>query len=437
MRSGLSVGGCARAAILVVMTLGAVGYGIATGTPPAGPPTGLKVLKAEWGTAGRTIDLTSAVAEALASGGWAEPQHLSPTDPAPGAYKTLSVTFAAGERTIVLRADEAYGGFSLAEVPLPGRPAAEVRVTSAEWGVDRRRVDVTRAVAALIDAGRPANQVPDTLGQSDPAYGVNKMVLVRCRVDGLPIEFATEALTARVLLRPDAGQAVTTAELASDAPAAPAAGHPDGRVNPASVSRFRSDAVARLDTDVRDLMGPTGRRAELEGQLRDARKQLYQSRDAEQKRDLQATVRQLNGQVTDVETQAKADRVARAEWVSLSDDKVASRLTLALAEQDRQTAVAAAAAAERDREAASQAEANRAAVAVSREAKWPGYHGPWMACPVCGGTGRDQLAEQRLNARNASIALSQMGGSGGMGHLPGAVVACPTCGGAGEIPSDR
>jgi hypothetical protein len=96
--------------------------------------------------------------------------------------------------------------------------------------------------------------------------------------------------------------------------------------------------------------------------------------------------------------------------------------------------------AERQRtEAAQVAERQRteaARLAAVRQAKFPGWNGPWKICPVCGGTGRDEIAEREANDHNASIHAAQTIGTGmkGWAGFSLARIACDLCGGTGRVP---
>jgi hypothetical protein len=64
---------------------------------------------------------------------------------------------------------------------LSGLPAG-VRVLSAEWGINDRKVDVTKRVNELLNSGKAVRGDPETLQVQDPSFGVVKTLSLKVQV---------------------------------------------------------------------------------------------------------------------------------------------------------------------------------------------------------------------------------------------------------------
>lgn len=156
------------------------------------------IIGADYGVGENRVDVTQAVR------GWVRdgiprisvvPDHLGVGDPAPGVVKTLRI-----------RARNDRGGFYIFHYPdhvwvdvrifraggedHPGYDEGWL-IVSADYGVEDRRIDVTRAVRGWVESGAPAIAVlPENLRVPDPAYGHVKVLRIRAHDDdGVVREF--------------------------------------------------------------------------------------------------------------------------------------------------------------------------------------------------------------------------------------------------------
>jgi hypothetical protein len=156
------------------------------------------ILSADYGVGENRVDVTRAVR------GWVhdgvprvsvDPEHLGVPDPAYGVVKTLRI-----------RARNDHGGFYIFRfedrvwVDLHiFRVAPEEHayfdqgwsIVNADYGIEGRRVDVTRAIRGWVESGAQVQTVlPQNMGIQDPAYGHRKALRIRVHDDdGVVREF--------------------------------------------------------------------------------------------------------------------------------------------------------------------------------------------------------------------------------------------------------
>lgn len=171
------------------------------------PESAWRVLDADWGAGNRRVDVTDRVRQLLSGNGRVKVNNTNMGgDPAPGADKVLRIrarnasgqsrefTFAEGD---YIDASQFYvdsGGYDdrrdrdrdrdrdrgRDDDDRYDRNGPGWRVTSADWGAGRRRVDVTDRVRQMLSGGGQVKVNNTNLG-GDPAPGSDKVLRIAAR----------------------------------------------------------------------------------------------------------------------------------------------------------------------------------------------------------------------------------------------------------------
>jgi hypothetical protein len=152
------------------------------------PGPGWQVMKADWGSGNRWIDVTATVRVLLSGNGMVKVnnQNLG-GDPAVGADKTLRIqarnnqgqsrqfTFKEGSSIDASQFYSYGGGIG------PGDPSnSGWQVMYADWGSGNRRADVTQRVRAMLSGNGMVRVNNQNLG-GDPAVGADKVLRISAR----------------------------------------------------------------------------------------------------------------------------------------------------------------------------------------------------------------------------------------------------------------
>jgi hypothetical protein len=152
------------------------------------PGPGWQVMKADWGSGNRWIDVTATVRVLLSGNGMVRVnnQNLG-GDPAVGADKTLRIqarnnqgqsrqfTFKEGSSIDASQFYSYGGGIG------PGNPNnSGWQVMYADWGSGNRRADVTQRVRTMLSGNGMVRVNNQNLG-GDPAVGADKVLRISAR----------------------------------------------------------------------------------------------------------------------------------------------------------------------------------------------------------------------------------------------------------------
>jgi hypothetical protein len=152
------------------------------------PGPGWQVVKADWGSGNRWIDVTATVRVLLSGNGMVRVnnQNLG-GDPAVGADKTLRIqarnnqgqsrqfTFKEGSSIDASQFYSYGGGIG------PGNPSNPGwQVMYADWGSGNRRADVTQRVRTMLSGNGMVRVNNQNLG-GDPAVGADKVLRISAR----------------------------------------------------------------------------------------------------------------------------------------------------------------------------------------------------------------------------------------------------------------
>jgi hypothetical protein len=149
------------------------------------------VLSADYGVGENRVDVTRAVR------GWVhdgvprisvDPEHLGVADPAYGVVKTLRIRARndRGAFYIFRFEDRVWVDLHIFRVAPEEHSYFDQgwSIVGADYGIEGRRVDVTRAVRGWVESGAQAQTVlPENLGIPDPAYGRVKELRIRAHDD--------------------------------------------------------------------------------------------------------------------------------------------------------------------------------------------------------------------------------------------------------------
>jgi hypothetical protein len=151
--------------------------------------SGISVSNATYGTTSSSVDVTTAVSNAVKNGVLSmnniSPATLDITDPAPNQSKTLNVSYSinggAGLSTSVRDGDNLYVNDP------PERVATGLRITRAEYGYTGNFTDVTNAVQLMVNNGRIDLRVSfSAVGLPDPNPHKQKELQVDYTLNGAP-----------------------------------------------------------------------------------------------------------------------------------------------------------------------------------------------------------------------------------------------------------
>jgi hypothetical protein len=158
--------------------------------PQVMPGPGWQVIKAEWGSGNRWMDVTYQVRMLLSGNGMVKVNNQNMGgDPAVGADKILRIqarnyqgqsrqfTYKEGQ-SIDASQFYSYGG---GVGPGPGGPGGPGwQVMYADWGAGNRRVDVTARVRQMLSGNGMVKVSNQNLG-GDPAVGADKTLRISAR----------------------------------------------------------------------------------------------------------------------------------------------------------------------------------------------------------------------------------------------------------------
>lgn len=183
MRFGsLTLGLCSALALALFSSLPAVSQFSNSVMP--GP--GWQVMRAQWGSGSRQMDVTPRVRVLLLGNGMVQVNNQNMGgDPAVGAAKTLVIearNFQGQTRRFTFREGSSidasqffnYGG------GLGGNPGPGWQVMFADWGAGNRRVVVTDRVRSMLSGSGMVRVNNQNLG-SDPAVGAAKTLRISAR----------------------------------------------------------------------------------------------------------------------------------------------------------------------------------------------------------------------------------------------------------------
>lgn len=151
------------------------------------PGPGWQVIKAEWGSGNRWMDVTNQVRMLLSGNGMVKVNNQNMGgDPAVGADKILRIqarnnqgqsrqfTYKEGQNIDASQFYSYGGGVG----PGPGGPGWQVMY--ADWGSGNRRVDVTARVRQMLSGNGMVKVTNQNLG-GDPAVGADKTLRISAR----------------------------------------------------------------------------------------------------------------------------------------------------------------------------------------------------------------------------------------------------------------
>lgn len=148
--------------------------------------SGIKILKALYGTGTTTTDVTASVASHIKDGTLSlvvTPDALNVTDPAPGQQKTLDVTYTINNgntNSQMLKDNEML----LINAP-PERKAVGLEIIKAEYGYAGNFTDVTGAIQTHVKNGSIDIKIgPSTAGIPDPNPNKQKTLEVEYSING-------------------------------------------------------------------------------------------------------------------------------------------------------------------------------------------------------------------------------------------------------------
>jgi hypothetical protein len=148
--------------------------------------TGIKILKASYGTGSSKVDVTSEVSSHIKDGSLnlvVTTDSLGISDPAPGQLKTLDVSYSINNgraNTQTLKDNELL----IVNAP-PERAATGLQVVKAEYGYTGNFTDVTNAVQNYIKDGSIHLTVnPKSMGIPDPNPNKQKSLQLEYTLNG-------------------------------------------------------------------------------------------------------------------------------------------------------------------------------------------------------------------------------------------------------------
>jgi hypothetical protein len=148
--------------------------------------SGIKILKASYGTGTNNVDVTTAVSSHIKDGYLnlvVSPDSLNVTDPAPGQMKILDVSFTINNgRTM----GEMVKDNEVLRIGAPAVPTASgLQITKAEYGYVGNFTDVTDAIQNHVRNGSIKIKVsPSTAGIPDPNPNKQKTLSVDYELNG-------------------------------------------------------------------------------------------------------------------------------------------------------------------------------------------------------------------------------------------------------------
>lgn len=167
-------------------------YGGGIGNGPAGP--GWQVMRADWGSGNRRVDVTDRVRALLSGNGMVKVNNQNMGgDPAVGADKTLrisardargqvqSFTYKEGSNIDASQFYN-YGGYP-GGGPGPGYPG-DLQIVRAYYGLNNRTNDVTQMLRGMVRGNSLVVQVNNNNMGGDPAPGTDKVLTVIYRISG-------------------------------------------------------------------------------------------------------------------------------------------------------------------------------------------------------------------------------------------------------------
>lgn len=150
--------------------------------------SGIKILKAVYGTGTTTVDVTKGVASHVKDGVLnltVTADSLNVTDPAPGQLKSLDVSYTINNGSTMgqmVKDNEIL----MISAP-PERRATGLQITKAEYGYAGNFTDVTDAIQNHIRNGTITIKVgPSTVGIPDPNPNKQKTLAVQYEINGAP-----------------------------------------------------------------------------------------------------------------------------------------------------------------------------------------------------------------------------------------------------------
>jgi len=148
--------------------------------------TGIKILKASYGTGSSKVDVTSEVSSRIKDGSLnlvVTTDSLGITDPAPGQLKTLDVSYSINNgraNTQSLKDNELL----IVNAP-PERQASGLQIVKAEYGYTGNFTDVTDAVQNYVKNGSIKLTVnPKSMGIPDPNPNKQKSLQLEYTLNG-------------------------------------------------------------------------------------------------------------------------------------------------------------------------------------------------------------------------------------------------------------
>jgi len=150
--------------------------------------SGIKILKASYGTGTTTVDVTKSVASNVKDGVLnltVTPDSLNVTDPAPGQLKTLDVSYTINNGSTMGQMVKDNEVLMLSAPP--ERKATGLQITKAEYGYAGNFTDVTDAIQNHVRNGTINIKVgPSTAGVPDPNPNKLKTLSVQYEINGAP-----------------------------------------------------------------------------------------------------------------------------------------------------------------------------------------------------------------------------------------------------------
>jgi hypothetical protein len=150
--------------------------------------SGIKIIKATYGTGTTTVDVTKTVASRVKDGMLnltVTPDSLNVTDPAPGQLKTLDVSYTINDGSTMgqmVKDNELL----MISAP-PERQATGLQIIKAEYGYAGNFTDVTDAIQNHVRNGSIKIKVgPSTAGIPDPNPNKQKTLAVSYEINGAP-----------------------------------------------------------------------------------------------------------------------------------------------------------------------------------------------------------------------------------------------------------
>lgn len=148
--------------------------------------TGIKILKASYGTGSSVVDVTASVTSHIRDGELSvvvTPDAFGVVDPAPGQLKTLTVDYSVNNGS--KNTETAKDNEILTINAPPEQVASGLQVTKAEYGYPGNLQDVTDALQNYISNGSISLKVsPATVGLPDPNPNKRKQLTVEYTLNG-------------------------------------------------------------------------------------------------------------------------------------------------------------------------------------------------------------------------------------------------------------